>query len=120
METELFWAQPKRRFDSQWDAKLAMQLVLADAAPAQCLLDEGDALRDERAVPPGAVLLGERHELPARAGAAVRHVSSSISASRPVTSASSGGAAFSMRVSRIASAARSARVTASPDVAAQP
>ena len=61
-----------------------LQLVRAEASGGERCSDQRDALRDRRAVPERAVLLGERHERPCRAPRAGRRAStSSISASSP-------------------------------------
>jgi hypothetical protein len=75
-------------------------LELAEPVAAQRGLQERDALGDERGVPAGAVLLGQRDQ------AAVAPGPGRISASSPAVSSSSVIDASS-RVSRIASAARS-------------
>ena len=64
---------------------------------------------DLRGVPQRAVLVGEQYELVAVALAARRASCSSIIASRPCTSGSSGISSASARPSRIASAASSLR-----------
>jgi hypothetical protein len=82
-------------------------LELAESVATQRCLQDGDALSDERAVPAGAILLGQGTRLPSRRVRVGRRAwCSSIKASSPAVSSSSIIDA-NCRVSRIASAARS-------------
>ena len=98
-----------------------LDLVRARLVAPQAAADEGLAFGDERPVPAGPVLVGEQHQAPSGAVRAGRRDSvSSISASRPITSGSSGMSWASSRPSLIASAHRSARASASPELAVYP
>ena len=97
-----------------------LQLVRPDPTRRQDRLDERPALGDRGLVPAGPVLVLEQDEArrqgPTRAS---RRASwSSMSASNPAASGSSGSSETTVRASRIASALSSRRIRASPDDAA--
>jgi hypothetical protein len=95
-----------------------LDLVRAGLVAPQALPDDGLPFGDEPAIPPAAVLVGQQDQAAVRGGAGSRRASSSsISASSPMTSGSSGMSWASSRPSRIASAHRPARTSRSPELA---
>ena len=97
-----------------------LHAVRAGRAAGQRGEDQADALVDHAAVPAGTVLLLEQHQLAVASVRASRRAwTSSISASRPVTSRSAGSSRRRIRASRMASSARSTR-HAVPALAAYP
>ena len=99
-----------------------LDLIRSRLVAPQARPDDGLAFDDERPVPSGTILIGEQQRVrPRESGRAGRRDSmSSISASRPATSASSGISATRMRPRRMASAHRSSRTSWSPALVVYP
>ena len=95
-----------------------LELVGADGAAGERGGNQLDAFVDEAGVPPCPVLLGQGDQLTVRTGPG--RAVSSIRASSPAISLSSGSSRCSRRVRRIASAARSGRCRLEPAVAVYP
>ena len=95
-----------------------LQQVRPGRTAAQAVIEQYGRLVDLRAVPGSAVLGLQRDQLPPGPIRAARRASlDSISANSPVASGSSGISVTSSRVSRIASAERSVRVSWFPALA---